>query len=907
MLPDGNNLLAEAIDIGAIALEDSVVLNGSINTLEDIDLYQFELNRGQGITLDVDRIESTESSANNSFDSFLRIFDESGNELAFNDDSELDSAEFSLDSYAGFIANNTGQYFIGISSAGNQNYSLNGANSSSFLGRFVPGEYDLTLNLVEVIADQDPDSTIAEATPLVIRPRTQTAVAEAEITDRSDVDFYRLELAEGEGVLLNLSGLGQDSNFDSYLRLFDNRGNELIFNDDDRDRDNPTTDSAIAFLPNAPGEYFIGVSSAGNFDYDAINGNTNLNFSNNLGVSTGEYQLEVEVTEVVADDDPDNTIREAIVTDTPNNDDSAIVGEINSEFDVDFYQFELAEGEGVNLAINTRGLDSRLDSYLRLFDESGQELAADNNNEANFTQNFSTDSFLSFVPDTAGIYYAAVGTSGNFNYDPIHGRSNFSVDRLSPFTTTGAYELEIDILRVRPDQDPDNTISEVADQGAVAAGSRLIRLEEIDSNRDVDVFRLNLTEGDGVTIDLNTPNLDSELDSYLRLFDELGNEVASDNDDERRAAPNADSRVDSFLSFAPANGGEYYLGVSSDGNTEYDVVNGSDNFTSNTGFSSGAYELAINTLPIIADTDPDNTIEEAIAIAFDAEEITLSNAIETEADLDVYQIELNFGHTIGFDLDTGVDNRLDTYLRVFDGLGIELGANDDGSAPDESSNLDSYLEFTAPATGNYYFGVSSFGNFDYDPIAGSNNFSHDVGSSIGDYDLTINLVDSVNAIAGTDLADTLRGTSQADLISGEAGNDRINGAAGADNIIGGAGNDSLNGNNGDDLLQGGVGNDRLTGGNGNDILNGEKGTDRLTGNAGSDIFILGVNDGTSTITDFESSVDRIALIGGIDFEDITLISSGNNASIVFSDRTIATLMNIESSAISELDFVSVEG
>ena len=902
MLPELDSLLAEATDAGAIATEENVVLNGSIDAIEDVDLYGFELEQGQGITLDVDAIATN---ADSSFDSFLRVFDAEGNEVAFNDDSTVEETGFTLDSYAGFIANNTGQYYVGISTTGNQNYSLIDGISHSSSGLFTPGEYNLTLELVDVVADDDADSTIAEATPLVVNADTQTGVAEEEINNRADVDFYSVELARGEGVYLNLSGVGEDSNFDSYLRFFDRDGNELAFNDDSGDRTNPTTDSAIAFLPNDAGEYFIGVSSGGNFDYDETNGNTNLNFSSNQGVSTGEYRLEVEVAEAVADDDDDNTIAEAIANSADNN--APLAGEIDSELDVDVYQFELARGEGVNLDLNTEGLDSELNSYLRLFDAEGNELATDDNNDANFTGEFHADAYLSFVADTPGTYYAAVGTSGNFNYDVVNGRSNFSVDVVSPLTTTGAYELEINILEVEPDSDTDNTIGEVSALGATATGNRQIRLESIDSPNDVDLYRLDLVEGEGVTIDLDTV-LDSELDSYLRLFDGEGKELAVDNDDDLEIAIDANSNTDSFLSFAPTSGGAYYLGVSSDGNIQYDVLNGSNNFTPTTGFSSGAYELAISTAPIVADTDADNTLDEAIAITLDGSAtVTVSDAIETTADLDIYQVELNTGETIGFDLDTAGDSRLDTFVKVFDSLGNELAANDDGAAADENSSLDSYIEFTALTADNYYFGVSSFGNFSYDPVAGSNNFSNSIGNTTGNYDLNINLVNSVNAIAGTEMADNLNGTPEADLISGLAGNDALAGAEGADNITGGSGNDSLLGEDGDDLLQGGVGNDTLAGGMGNDVLDGDKGIDRLVGNAGVDTFILDANDGSSNIRDFEAGIDKIALSFDISFEDITLSSVGSSTDIIFADRTIATVIDVEPSDISALDFVAVSG
>jgi len=907
MLLEPNNIIAEAIDTKVdFATEESVTVSGRIDAVSDIDLYQFQLDRGQGITLDVDT-DAAESGITG-FDSYLRVCDGLGNELAINDDSGVDSATFSVDSYIGFIANQPGQYYVGISSTGNQSYEpISGENPNPVTGNFKTGDYDLTLELVDVTGDEDPDSTIAEAIALELALETPIAIATGEIEARSDVDFYRVDLAEGEGVNLNLSAVDEDSGFDSYLRLFDAVGNELAFNDDNSDLENATTNAAISFVPPIAGVYFVGVSSAGNFDYDQINGDTNLNFSTNRGVSTGEYRLEVEVAEIVADDDSDNTIDEAIASGiaTANDNPALLAGEIDSELDVDIYQFAVGEGEGVNLNVNTEGLDSELDSFLRLFDAAGNELIFDDNNDANFTGSFSADASLRFVPDAPGAYYVAVGSSGNSAYDPVNGRSNFSVDVVSPFTTTGAYELGIDVLAVQPDRDPDNTLREAVSSGVSSQGERQIKLEgELSVAADADIYRFELDKGDGVTIDLNTVGLDSDLDSYLRLFDSEGNELAFDNDDDLDLAE--DSGTDSFLKFAPGLAGEYFLGISSDGNTAYDVVNGSDNFTPTTGFGSGGYEVEINIAQVVADNDPDNTIAEAIATTFDTAtpSITINDAIETAADLDLFQVQLNLGDTVSFDIDTGADNRLDTFVKVFDALGNELGTNDDDSAPGENSSLDSYLEFTAVTQGEYYFGVSSFGNLNYDPLEGSNNFSNDVGATTGNYELAVNLIDSINAIEGTANAETLNGTSASDLLVGLGGNDTINGAEEADNLRGGLGNDSLLGGDGDDFLQGDAGSDTLSGGKGDDILDGNQGRDRLVGNGGADTFVIGADSDSSDIVDFESGSDKIALVEGLSFEDVTLGSTDSSTLIIFSDKVVATLTGIEPSQITAADFLT---
>lgn len=740
MVLEPNNLISEASDSGiGNNGETSVIFSSSINTISDIDLYQFELEQGQGITLDIDTINLTEDSTK--FDSYLRVFDADGNELSSNDDSFAQLEASNLDSYLGFIANATGQYYVGVSDTVNRDYNPIEVEDLNLVedDNFVPGNYDLSLNIVPVESDADPDNTVAEAIALSIDNETQTAVVKKKIATKSDVDLYEIELGEAKGIKLNINARRNNSDLDSYLRVFDADGKEVAFNDNSEDFDNITLDSILAFAPETSGKYYIGVSSVGNFDYDAVNGNTNLDFSPSTGLSKGNYQLQLEIVDVIKDDDIDNTISEAIDTSVGEIDSNSPVtksGEIDSKFDVDIFKFQLQEAEGIKLDINASELGSDLDSYLRIFDSQGNQLSVDDDNDANFTGDFSSDSSLAFVPDTPGEYYVGVGTSGNFNYDPINDRTNFSKDNISPFTTTGSYELIVNPTTVVGDDDLDNTISE-----AIATESNTEIVGEIETNNDVDLYQLQLESGEGVTFDISVAPEDSDLDSYLRLFDSQGNQLAFDNDDDNNIAE--DSNFDSLLRFAVDTSGEYYLGVSSDGNTDYNPIEGRNNFTPITGRSTGSYSLAIDRVPLVTDTDPDNTISEAVNTKVSlAEPITISEAIDSLTDVDIYQFELDAGNTISLDIDAAeIDSELDSVLQIFNADGEKLATNDDASAPDENPTLDSYLEFTALTAGSYYVGVSSYGNFDYDSINASNNFSNDFGNTTGSYSLVVGITD----------------------------------------------------------------------------------------------------------------------------------------------------------------------
>ena len=106
---------------------------------------------------------------------------------------------------------------------------------------------------------------------------------------------------------------------------------------------------------------------------------------------------------------------------------------------------------------------------------------------------------------------------------------------------------------------------------------------------------------------------------------------------------------------------------------------------------------------------------------------------------------------------------------------------------------------------------------------------------------------------------TIDGNRANNLMYGFEGDDTLNGQQGNDWLFGGEGADTLDGGEGDDVLLGGEGNDTLTGGTGEDMLIGGEGDDTLTGGEGADTFVFGEDSGNDTITDFDTTQDKIHL------------------------------------------------
>lgn len=122
---------------------------------------------------------------------------------------------------------------------------------------------------------------------------------------------------------------------------------------------------------------------------------------------------------------------------------------------------------------------------------------------------------------------------------------------------------------------------------AVAASSGSVRFagrigDGRHGRRDVDLFRVVLKAGQSFTIDIDARSLASasRLDSFVRVFDSRGRELARNDD--------AAGSLDSLLSVVTRTGGTYYVGISGFGNSAYSATRVGSGRVG----STGAYEVA---------------------------------------------------------------------------------------------------------------------------------------------------------------------------------------------------------------------------------------------------------------------------------------------------------------------------
>lgn len=112
-----------------------------------------------------------------------------------------------------------------------------------------------------------------------------------------------------------------------------------------------------------------------------------------------------------------------------------------------------------------------------------------------------------------------------------------------------------------------------------------------------------------------------------------------------------------------------------------------------------------------------------------------TGVLSTATDVDVFKItSVPSGVTITADIDARSKysgSTLDTYLRIFNSDGTQLVANDD-----YGGSWDSRASTTASSAGDYYVGVSTYGNDSYNVISGT---GLKTGNSTGQYDVIISL------------------------------------------------------------------------------------------------------------------------------------------------------------------------
>ena len=239
--------------------------------------------------------------------------------------------------------------------------------------------------------------------------------------------------------------------------------------------------------------------------------------------------------------------------------------------DVDTFSFTVVAGQRVAFDVDAAA-GTPFDSYLRLFNASGVQLASSNNAAAP-GEAAGTESYVAYTFSTAGTYFASVSGNPNAAYDAVTGNGDVA-------GTIGSYTISLVNQTVGSDADDQLGEARTLAVGSVTAG------ESISSGTDVDMFRFTAVAGQRLAFDVDRPS-GGAIDSYLRVFDATGRQLAVNDNG---AAPGEGATPTSYVEYTFATGGTYFVGVSGSPNKAYSAVSGGTDLTGR----GGTYSLTIS-------------------------------------------------------------------------------------------------------------------------------------------------------------------------------------------------------------------------------------------------------------------------------------------------------------------------
>lgn len=327
----------------------------------------------------------------------------------------------------------------------------------------------------------------------------------------------------------------------------------------------------------------------------------------------------------------------------------AVDGEISPAGDRDWFRLSVEPGQRYSITLDAAGeAETPLDPVLALYGADGQSIAE------NDDSNGSLNSALRYSPTAAGdIFVEARGFTDQ---------------------AVGAYRLSVE-AGPAPADDVGN---DAASRGRVTAGNAVSGV--LESEGDVDWYRLSARVGQRYRINLSGADGSNQAlgDPMLRVVAGDGAELASNDDSE--------NSLNSMVEWTPSQNGDVFVEASAFG-----------------GAAIGAY-----TLSVAAERAPTDAIAGSRVthgrIALGG---SVTNALDFVGDTDWWRIRLQEGQTYRFTLSGNKDATTplaDPVLAIRNASGEELATDDDGG-----EGFNSYLEFTAPSSGQFYLEARPFG------------------------------------------------------------------------------------------------------------------------------------------------------------------------------------------------------
>ncbi|HLO42259.1 MAG TPA: S8 family serine peptidase, partial [Phycisphaerales bacterium] len=560
---DTNGIIARAVDVPAMdgtkvfRYTGNVGGDGTVNVgAADVDLYAVRLESPGTLSL---ALANTTGGAAGTM--VIRLFGSGGAELAR-------ATGVTEAGYPTLVSDrlNPGTYYFGVSGVGNAGYAI--ATGAGVASAASTGDYQVSITL----SNPDPNGVVQGAVPFEGLPNYFGGYIGADLgleVGSQDVDFFEIYAPDDGTLVIDIDAVqvyGNDA-VDSYVRVFDVNLNQIAFNDDD----GQDTDSYLAISLVKGQHIYVAVA-----DYWNRTFNPQDPFDRSSQGSGGLYDLYLRFS----NGDVDGTVYTSgtlapgvLKAGVVGADSGSAVGADGSK-DVDFYTFDATAGGLLDLTLTSEeeGFVGSLSVWV--YDPELGDVVR-------IAETSSTSARLIGQVAAGQTYYIAVTGRGNSGFDWFATASGDG-------GLTGNYSL---LAQVRPLAD----ITQLNNNSVNGGTPTSIQLAApvtghigtdgsyIAGTSDVDVYVYTAAAAGSVVIRTSSPD-DRSVDTYLRVFDAQGNQLAFSDDI-------SSGTLDSGLTITLQAGQTYYIGISAAGASAgaYNVITGSGAAASTT----GSYVLSI--------------------------------------------------------------------------------------------------------------------------------------------------------------------------------------------------------------------------------------------------------------------------------------------------------------------------